>query len=517
MFKNLSTISRQVSFVLFFLLLLAFAWRISLGSLDPDLGWHLKFGQDIAQTGKLPHDQIHLWTINGSWVDHEWLTNWVMFLVYDKTNYTGLTFAFSLITVICLWLIARHLRQKSWSSDIFIMLLMTAGFLGIAPHLGPRPQLISFLFLALEILFLKKLGEKQDWRAGFGLVLFFWFWTCLHAGFAIGLAILGLWTTQKIWESFKQKSWRQAIFPVVLGLGAVGATLATPYGFKLYDFLATYQNNAYLKHISEWKAIWIFPIHYWQLLYLAIILAFAIVVFIFKPKTKIQPWLIAASLMFLVMALKSVRHFPLFLVCSTLTLIPEFIETNFSKKINQKTSRWWQKFIQILLPLTLFFVVWLTFFATVYISDPFQKFCDNYPCQTGRVLKLHPRYSQLKILNRYEYGGWLIWVWPEKKLFIDGRLPQYPFNGRSLLEEYLDFNNPNKVAEKLKEHGIEAVLWTNHQTIYKLNWLDKLLGFREKDINSRTDEVKKYLDNSPEWKETFSDEAGVIYIRKDKY
>ena len=37
-------------------------------------------------------------------------------------------------------------------------------------------------------------------------------------------------------------------------------------------------------------------------------------------------------------------------------------------------------------------------------------------------------YKRQKIFNNYGWGGYLIRVWPEKELFIDGRLPQYQYN-----------------------------------------------------------------------------------------
>ena len=339
----------------------------------------------------------------------------------------------------------------------------------------------------------------------------------MHGGFVVGLAVLGLWFGQKIFIAIKQKSKPLAFWPSALALAAVSATFLTPYGWRLYDFFLTYRNDAYLKHISEWKSIWIFPVHYWQLVAIATLAALAIILLIFKHFTKVPIWLWLASLIFLIMGIKSVRHFPLFFVVASLTILPEFIAVNFSAREREPSKLIFLSFIKILLPLVLFVSSWLVLLTTNFFYDPFQKNCNDYPCQVGRMLKLHPRYSQLKLLNKYDYGGWLIWVWPEKKLFIDGRLPQYPLGRWSLLEEYLEFYQVDKIAEKLKTYDIEAVLWSNHLPQYHLSWLDKLMGFKEAEINGRSDELKKYLDNSDNWLRAFSDDASTVYIRKDKY
>jgi len=515
MFNQFPSLARKISFSLFFVVIFAIIWRVGFANLDPDLGWHLKFGQDISQNHQLPHDQIHLWSINGSWVDHEWLSNWLMFLIYHKTGYIGLTFVFALISAWALWLVAKNLRQQTWSSDIFVAGLTSLGLAGILPHLGPRPQQISFLFLALELLILKKISQKPNWRSAFGLLIFFWFWACLHGGFVVGLAVLGLWSAQKILTAIKNHQTKKGLFPFLTGLGCLIATLITPYGLKLYDFLFTYQNNAYLKHISEWKAVWVFPIHYWQLLFMALVIALAIIVLIFKTKIKDDLWLWLSVVLFLLMSFKSVRHFPLFFVVASLTIVPEFIKTNF-KKISTYKKTALTTSIEFFAIGCLLGLAWLSLFSINFLRDPWRKFCADYPCQTVQVLKNDPQYSQLKLLNKYDYGGWLIWVWPEKKLFIDGRLPQYPLGKWSLLEEYLEFDNPDKIAEKLKTYDIEMVLWGNHLATYKLNWLDKLLGFKEAEINNRSDELKKYLSHSPDWRRVFFDEASTVFIRQDK-
>ena len=73
------------------------------------------------------------------------------------------------------------------------------------------------------------------------------------------------------------------------------------------------------------------------------------------------------------------------------------------------------------------------------IQNPFNSFCQNYPCGAVKFLKNNPQYHNLKIFNDYNYGGYLIWTCPNIKLFIDGRLPQYDFAGHTLMEEYYEF------------------------------------------------------------------------------
>jgi hypothetical protein len=507
-----------IAWLLFVVLLLALLLRPGLYHLDPDLGWHLKIGRDTWLAKELPNDQIHLWTIPGAtWVDHEWLTNAGMYLLYERWGYTGLNITFALIVLTAFLLIARHLKKIYPRADYFIMALLLLGYLAVLPHLGPRPQFITLLFLTLEFLILYQTARWHRFKTILLLGLFFWVWASLHAGFLIGLAVLALWAGEQIIMGWRRQAPKQFWLGLQAGCLSLVVTFLTPYGFKLYDFLGTYANTAYLKHISEWKPFYLFPIYYWQILFIAIVIAMIISLFSFKEKKLyLRPWQWLSLLMFLGLALKSVRHFPLFFAVASLTIIPIFLRQNMAGSTGLSLPRWAGRTLKIFLFSVLLILNIMSWWSLPRLGDPWQSFCGDYPCQAARQLQADPRYSQLKLFNKYDFGGWLIWVWPDKQLFIDGRMPQYPFAGQTLLEEYLEFTRPNTLAAKLKAYDIEAILWSNHPMQYQLNWLDKLLGFQDEYINGRHNYLQEWLEASPDWKKVFTDEAGSVYIRKDK-
>lgn len=537
--KSLSRLFIPTIWVLFMILLLALILRPGVYNLDPDLPWHLKFGRDTLITKQLPNDQIHLWTLqNETWVDHEWLTNVLMYWSFDHLGYFGLNLLFSLIVLSTFGLIAYQLRKKHPRADYFIMALLLLGYLAILPHLGPRPQTISLLFLALELLILNRVehsylpnpkkerplfaksydGARQH-RLKTTLLLagLFWLWACLHAGFLIGLMVLALWSGEQLIVGWRQQNPKKFWLGLQAGCLSFVVTLITPYGFKLYDFLSTYRNNAYLTHINEWKAFYVFPLNYWQLLFVAIIVALGIALYGFGAKlSSLKPWQWLSLLIFLGLGLKSARHFPLFFVVACLTFVPIFLQASVTSTPNFSLPKWSRLTLKILLIITLITLTIFSWWSLSYTKDPWQGFCQDYPCQTVQKLKASPKYSQLKLFNQYSYGGWLIWTWPDKQLFIDGRLPQYSFADWSLLEEYLEFTKPDTLAKKLKEYNIEAVLWNNYLPQYHLNWLDKFLGFKEKDINGRQNYLKNWLDASSDWQAVFKDETSTVYIRKDR-
>jgi hypothetical protein len=105
------------------------------------------------------------------------------------------------------------------------------------------------------------------------------------------------------------------------------------------------------------------------------------------------------------------------------------------------------------------------------------------------------------------------WNTDEKKLFIDGRLPQYEFNGHSLLEEYLSFKKEGDSRKKLDEYGIDLVLYKNPEKL-KLYWWEKYLFMVNEDkLNDNRDVFRDYLLTSPEWQEVFADKLSRVFVR----
>src|SRR5215472_8817601 len=58
---------------------------------DPDLWWHLKTGEIIWNTHKIPTTDLFSFTTNHHpWIAHEWLSQLTIFGAYHAGGYTGL-------------------------------------------------------------------------------------------------------------------------------------------------------------------------------------------------------------------------------------------------------------------------------------------------------------------------------------------------------------------------------------------------------------------------------------------
>lgn len=648
-------------FFLFFLLV-----RASFSYLDPDFGWHLRVGEEIAKTGLVPSTNHYNYTYTGDWVDHEWLSNFLLFKVYNAYGYSALVYGFAALIILVLVILNIWFRRRR--PDIPFGIIAGLQFFGVAaslPHFGVRIQEFGLLFLLLLLIIIDGYERRLRWRALLLLPPFFYIWSCLHGSFLIGFFLLAFWLSLKVAEKILAclfarfwpkrrldflrllKTRHLFIFSGAALLSFV-ATLFTPYKLNLYSFLGGYRNNFYMSHIQEWLSQFSFPLQYRQLAYLALaVLMFLFYIYYWRRGNKmsrsdgqeaplgyqkippggqesssgyqgaliadpaLRPpdlWSLALAVLFIFLSFKSRRHFPLMFIATfaflaetgrglleELKLGPLFgwlsALSNRPKKINneqyqnqsgqaeqggqnehdekkqyqettEQTERTEQKkrrlnrWLKIYLLFCLFLVGLFQWTLVRPINDPFRSFCDEYPCAAVDFLKSRSTAAEEtgRLFNDYSWGGYLIGVWPEKQLFIDGRLPQVEFAGQTFLEEYYEFfKRPNEVLSadgfqisasgaqaggddqandgskkvsfsriknKLEQYQITSVLLpTKDEQLEFKNWEKKFFMISDEELRTRN-YLREYLDaagefQEPEWNLIYADETAVIYERKE--
>ncbi|MBI4652904.1 hypothetical protein HY750_01490 [Candidatus Kuenenbacteria bacterium] len=563
--------------ILFYTFVFCYLLAHSYSYLDPDLGWHLKVGEQIINEKAVPSYEYYDWTLEGKkWVDHEWLINVTTFWLYKNFGYLMVNIFFALIillTLILLNIFTQKYFLKEKNGLFFILFFQTLGLVAMAPHLGVRMQEITVLNLLLLLIIIYHYEKNKNFKILFWLLPLFYFWACLHPGFLIGIFIMFFWLGVKLIKplSFFRKRARgklliqirdnlqiirnnsRLIFFSFIFLSIL-ATFFTPYGFKLYEFLFGYNSAFYLTHIQEWLPFFSFPILYWQLLYtafVAVVIILSIIDVIKKPvpdwspsgrEKKLILWDLLISLFFIILAFKSKRHFPLLFIVSFPMVVKFFIDSFNFKEIFKKFTPL-EKVVDSSIPLlaqnnkkqtslmgfsqqlflvkpyliiAFLLIIVSQFLKINFTSDPFLSFKNDYPQKAVIFLKNNPQYDNLKFFNPYSWGGYLIWTLPERKLFIDGRLPQYSFKNHTFLEEYYEFFDKEKVKKKLNEYNIKLVLLNIKEKKYKFNWFEKyFLGFDEDEINKNANEnhLRDYLNNSNKWEKIYNDKISAVYVK----
>lgn len=522
---------KKILLVSFYIFIFIIFLHNSYSYLDPDFGWHLKFGQETLITKQVPHIEHYNFTLLGkSWVDHEWLLNVIIYLMYSKMGYLSVNLFFAFIAVLTFILINIFLLKK-YKPKIFeliaLLLLELLAVFGILPHFGVRVQEINFLFLALLILFIFNFEKNKNYKILLFIAPLLFFWSFLHGGFLIGFALLFIFFCIKILELILEKftkinfieynilSIKNLVIFACVSLFSFSLTFFGPYKFELYSFLYQYRDTFYLTHIAEWVPIFYIPISISKFFYLVILMSIIFLALFYVRFKKIKLFEFFITIFFIILSIKSKRHFPLLFICSIFFafdyLIFLFYDfSNFLNTIYHKTYR----VIKIFTIIILITISLLLFLKIKFIEDPFLNFKNDYPVNMLDCIKKQEQNNQ-RIFMSYGWGGYMIWMTPEIKLFLDGRLPQYPFvNNKSILQEYNNFFEDKKSEKLLDQYDIKMVFLKKENRIPKFNWLERLFGYNEKTYQLSKDFLMEYLNSSDKWIILCEENIGVVFVRK---
>ncbi len=155
---------------------------------DPDMWWHLKMGQIIWTTHRIPTTDIFSFTTNHhASIPQEWFSQVLIYGFYRLGGYSGLMLWLCLLTTAILiagyllcWLYSGN-AKVAFVGAMVIWFFATTG-------LSIRPQMIGYLLLIGELL-LMQLGRTHSPRWFLGLPLLFALWINCHGSFFLGVGL----------------------------------------------------------------------------------------------------------------------------------------------------------------------------------------------------------------------------------------------------------------------------------------------------------------------------------------
>lgn len=456
--------------------------------MDPDLGWHIRYGQ-IILSGGLPQSDPFSYTMPSyNYANHEWLLDIIFVLLVPLTGFTGLSLIFALIATSTIFL-ALPKSLKVWQlSIIFLAAGIFLSFTGI------RPQLISWL---LFLIVLKIISKGDTFLL---LVPIFLFWANIHGGFVIGIAILIIYLVSKFLAEGKLPV--NKVFIIFL---SILVTLINPYQLKLWQEILSILTDHRLKRIIvEWFPI-IFAPHP------LIIIWFFIFVFLFikyfRNISIFEKMLYAALFL---NSLLSIRNTPYF-VLATIPFISASLKQYFEglKKI---PAILYKKIPFIIFSLLL--TIFLATLSQIFSNSNMQT--SVYPDRAVEFLK------QLKgsgeIFAPYNWGGYLIWQYPQKRVFIDGRMPSWKQQKKAgeseyALDEYFKITSKSEFASIFKKYNIEYALLPNYSE-GEPGFSKKILSLWQ-DMFTLSFPVSSFIKTLEDfgWEKIYEDEVSVIYKR----
>jgi len=461
---------------------------------DPDVWWHLRTGELIVQTHAVFHTDPYSFTRFGQpWVDHEWLSQVLIFSLYRLAGWGGLIAGFGAVTAAAFLLVFLRCPGRPYVAGVITLL----GAFASAPSWGVRPQMLTLLLASVLLLILERSYRHPNllWWTPLLMLL----WVNLHAGYALGIALMALFLVGDALDAalgfaaFDSKDGPKVASRFrALALAIVACTAVVPlnpYGTAMYAYpLETLRSRAMQSYIGEW-----FSPDFHQGRYLpTLVMILATVVLAAISPRRMRPKEVLLLSVTTFAALRSVRHIPIYAlvaipIVSAMTLA-WLQESGIAKRFESRRLPMTPAKAMINAVLLTSFLVFMVA-RVLYVSrrQPDAEAKELPAAAASFIARQRP---PTPMLNHYNWGGYFIWkLYPEYPVYIDGRADLY---GDAFMDDLA--------------------------TTYYLrgdSWRSRLEKWRIRTVVLPPDApLTTALGSLPDWKTIYADKQAVVLTKK---
>ena len=219
---------------------------------DPDYYWHVTAGELIARSGVPNVDPFSFTWFGQPWTPHEWLSELLMHALVAGIGPTGALVLFGGLAGVAIGVMAVALSRGGLRT-LTVVLPATLAALVFLPYVTARPQAISWLLLAIELVLLMSLRADRPARSLL-LIPLFVAWANLHGLYVIGLGVAGAYLLFTVLGRTPMSGARGWMLAATGGAGL--ASMLTPAGPAglLYPFRYVDGSDWGLANIQEWQS-----------------------------------------------------------------------------------------------------------------------------------------------------------------------------------------------------------------------------------------------------------------------
>jgi hypothetical protein len=460
-------------FVLAILLILIFAMAART-PLDSDMWWHLRAGEETMRLGYPMTEDTFSYTRQGErWVNHSWLSQVVMYLLYQLGGFFALGAFVALLAALSFWLVYLQMDgQALLRAFILIFTATTAALVW-----SPRPQMVSLVLFGLVgyLLYLFK-WHRRDYLWTF--VPIFILWSNIHGGYALGILLICAMIAGEVINHvlFRAGSevveWKRIGQLTLWGILAVLVVVINPNGLAMW--LIPFQTigvSVLQEFISEWASPDFHQIVQQPFLWLL----FTTLGVAGLSKHRIDGTDLVSVVGFAYLALLARRNYgPFAMVAAPVLsrhlyamlrewqpLAEDFFKDRFSASqtlFQRYRQRSLSTRVKQIINATILILLSLIAVVKLYaVTEP--EFVDNqledlYPVEA--VKWIEESWPMGEIFNDYNWGGYLIWNLRDYPVFVDGRTDLYD---DELLREYLEvMAGDERWVESLDEYSVNTLI-----------------------------------------------------------
>lgn len=399
------------------LLFVVVAARALLLEAQSDTFWALRAGQDIFATGHVPRVDTYSYTAAGlPWPDHEWLWQAIVYALHRAGGMPLLTLGVGLLVMGAVTIAYRLMVGAPGTRfGLLLLAIPLATFIWVL-----RPQVVTLLGLAVLVWMLAR--ERYAW-----LPVLFLVWANAHGGVVLGgllLAVAFVTALVRARRGDDPAAGRRARWlAVMLALCAL-ATVATPMGFGIFRFVAESEGRLRSAYINEWRptlpglsiggVFWVIALAYVALL--------ARRWHALRSATWSDWVVVACASALLPLAFRSQRHIGPFLLLAPAA----------ASRLLGADFRWRRTAAGAPAPpdhprVNAAMLGVLATAAAVAVGIAWSlpaRTLGWRPLPEGVLSAV--RACPGRLYNHYNEGGYLIWLAPTTKVFIDNRQDPYP-------------------------------------------------------------------------------------------
>ena len=454
---------------------------------DTDLGWHLKYGEYFSKIGKVLKENILSLEMSGyKWPNISWLTDFLTYQIYHQAGFLGLSIAGAVVIVFIFFFVDRALKMSFWEKAFIFPLLFYLELPLL--EVSFRGQLLSLLLTSVLVYILSAYQRGEKKTIYFAAILFL-VWANIHGGFLLGLGLLSMFyaLSQVKYLTIKDvKQFRESLRYLPAIIFSFLATLVNPHSIEIYLEAARHFGNPYQKYIVEWVALPAFSSLWWLLFFWGIFLIFNIRMIISSKKfIQYFEWIMIAGVFYFLSHWMRRYAWTMYLVS-----VPVIIAYFRSIKPAYNSFSGKAVPIAILSGMYLYSLIYHIPRQRLNFMN-WDRFCADYiKCSSESPEFLKNNILPGKFLSFYNWGGWLIWNYPQIKPSIDGRMHLWrDEKGYSAFAEYY-----------FLEQDVTDIEESDYDVVYM--WSEKPL------FNKM---IK--LSDQGKWRTVYKDDRAGIFVR----
>jgi hypothetical protein len=474
---------------------------------DAGIGWHIRTGQLILATHKIPRTDPFSSTMAGKpWFAWEWLYDVIVSELDSAMQLNGVVW-FNAILIAAVFAGAFQWLMKRGANVLVAVILVLLAISASMIHFLARPHVVSWLFTLAWFAILDR-SERSAFSRRSGRNRLLWIlpllmlvWVNLHGGFIFGFILLGIYWLSACWTWWRTKPGRiparieDALLRIVaarrawellwVGIVCAAASLVNPYGWKLHQHVFAYLSNRFLmNHIQEFQSP---DFHGWaQRCFLAVLLISVGVLAVRGRKLRASELLVVLFSVY--SGLYAARNIPiasilLVMVAGSLICagISGFFDRIGSLQLSLRGHFW--AFIAIA-----FTVAVAAHHGTVGSATLMDAHFDPNRMPVAAVDFIEQHTLQGPVLSTDFWGGYLVYrLYPRQQVVVDDRHDLY---GEAFFKSYLNmYRGQEGWQEFLQSHDEGSLLLPRNAAITNL------------------------LLEDADWKAVYTDQLAVIFVK----